>query len=218
MFFLKKKNYQTPNIINKFQGHEKLQAECQVVAEALGCFFVFNRTFLILDLSDFSPPLLIRFRLCSPGQKNYISDAVSPWCQIWRWMMSSCPLWVIFDHLFGQNVWFFFFFYPLELTDLWGDILGLCKYPTVHQNFTLGLTCTGDWFLPEPIFSVVVIKMVVFQLAQLVWGYGLLVFSVVYNLLLASSFSHFIFIYFVFHGESPGSQHYQKHLIICSII
>lgn len=110
MFFLKKKNYQTPNIINKFQGHEKLQAEFQVVAEALGCFFVFNRTFLILDLSDFSPPLLIRFRLCSPGQKNYISDAVSPWCQIWRWMMSSCPLWVIFDHLFGQNVWFIYLF------------------------------------------------------------------------------------------------------------
>lgn len=135
-----------------------------MVAEALGCFFVFNRTFLILDLSDFSP-LLIRFRLCSPGQKNYISDAVSPWCQIWRWMMSSCPLWVIFDHLFGQNVWLiFFFFYPLELTDLWGDILGLCKCPTVHQNFTLGFTCTGDWFLPEPVFSVVVIKMVVFQL------------------------------------------------------
>lgn len=58
----------------------------------------------------------------------------------------------------------FFFFYPLELTDLWRDILGLCKCPTVHQHFTLGLTCTGDWFLPEPIFSVVVIKMVVFQL------------------------------------------------------
>lgn len=124
----------------------------------------------------------------------------------------------IWSPVWSKCLIFFFFFYPLELTDLWGDILGLCKYPTVHQNFTLGLTCTGDWFLPEPIFSVVVIKMVVFQLAQLVWGYGLLVFSVVYNLLLASSFSHFIFIYFVFHGESPGSQHYQKHLIICSII
>lgn len=108
-------------------------------------------------------PLLIRFRLCTPGQKNYISDAVSPWYHIWRCMMCSCPLWVILDHLFGQNVWFFFF-YPLELTDLWRDILGLCKCPTVHQHFTLGLTCTGDWFLPEPIFSVVVIKMVVFQL------------------------------------------------------
>lgn len=70
----------------------------------------------------------------------------------------------IWSPVWSKCLIFFFFFYPLELTDLWGDILGLCKCPTVHQNFTLGFTCTGDWFLPEPVFSVVVIKMVVFQL------------------------------------------------------